>query len=105
MQLFLINLTKGGLDSRQSRLLALAGRLLDQSKGPFSASDRRLGIIFFVGRGGLDVAVGSVAQFLELLLSYGGGSFVCLAGLDFWEERAQELVDECDCVTRATDPL
>jgi hypothetical protein len=57
----LINLTKDLLDSRQSRLLALAGGLLDQSKGPFSASDRRLGIIFSVGVGGLDEAVGSVA--------------------------------------------
>lgn len=82
----LINLTKDLLDSRQPRLLALAGRLLDQSKSPFSASNRRLGIVSSVGVRGLDVAVGSVAQFLEVLLSYGGGSFVCLAGLDIWKK-------------------
>jgi hypothetical protein len=86
----LIDLTKDLLDSRQPRLLALAGRLLDQSKGPFSASNRRLGIISSVGVGGLDVAVGSVAQFLEALLSYGGGSFVCLAGLDIWEKKERK---------------
>lgn len=78
----LIDLTEDLLDSRHPRLLALARRLLDQGKGPLSAPDGGFGVISSVGVGGLDVAVGGVGQLLEVLLSYFGGSLVCLSGLD-----------------------
>jgi hypothetical protein len=78
----LINLTKDLLDSGHSRLLALGGGLLDQDKGLFSASNRRLRIISSVGVGSFDVGVGSISEFFEALLSYFGASFMCPARLD-----------------------